>query len=226
VLGPYHVAMAEILTLAEYKAFIGSTNDRNDAKYTAALPAVNRAISLYSGRDFDAPTVTEERTFQYDGEFLDIDDAQEIQAVKAVVPYAADYVFTTDQWYAQPPRRDDSPVYYYLILPGFPGGGSPEMGFRQNLDVLAREGRWGALPQMVKVTATWGWPFIPADVKMAAKWTLDDWLARRPETAAPAESIESYSRGAVGAGNISEAVAWAIPMRARDLLAAYTKVMV
>jgi hypothetical protein len=219
--------MADILTLAEYKALIGSTNERNDGKYAAMLPAVSRAVTLYTGRDFDAPLVTETRKFQYDDSgVLDIDDATEVTAVKALVPWGTDYTFQTDEWYAQPPRRDDSPVYWYLVLSGGVLGASPEMGFKRNADVMAREGRWQSVPTMVEVTATWGWPFTPPDVKMAAKWTLDDWIARRPETAAPAESIESYSRGSVGAGNISEAVSWAIPMRARDLLAGYTKVMV
>jgi hypothetical protein len=218
--------MPDILTLEEYKALSGITTTKNDAKYTANLPAVSLAVSMFTGRDFSANNVTEEREYQYDSSgYLDIDDAQTITAVKATVPWGTDYEFTTDEWYAQPARRDDSPVFWYLVLPGMPYGASPEMGFRQNVDLLAREGRWRSKPTTIKVTGTWGWPFIPSDVKMAAKWTLDDWIARRPETAGAAEAIESFSRNFAG-GRLGEAVAWAIPMRARDLLAAYTKVQI
>ena len=219
--------MPDILTLEEYKAFSGITNTKNDAKYTANLPAVSLAVSMFTGRDFSAPQVTEERSFEYDTSgYLDIDDAQSITAIKATIPWStSDYTFSEDEWYAQPARRDDSPVYWYIALPGFPAGGSPEMGFKQNADVMYREGRWRGKPTLIKVTATWGWPFVPADVKMAAKWTMDDWIARRPETAGAAEAIESFSRNFAG-GRMGEAVAWAIPMRARDLLAAYTKVQI
>lgn len=220
--------MADILTLEEYKALIGSTNNRNDGKYAAMLPAVSRAVLLYTGRDFTTtPPIIETRSFEYDGSgYVDIDDAVSVTGIEASIPWASNYVFTADEWYPLPARRDDSPVYWYLAVPGFPGGASPEMGFTRNADVLAAEGRWRSRPTTLQVTASWGWPEVPSDVKIAAKWALDDWIARRPETAAPAESIESYSRGALGGGNMSEAVAWAIPMRARDLLAGYTKVMV
>lgn len=218
--------MPDILTLEQYKAYAGITNTRNDAKITASLPAITRAIQLYTERDFAAPNVTESRQFQYDSSgYLDIDDAQEISAVTAIIPWAANYTFTAEEWYPQPARRDDSPVYWYVVLPDFPGGASPEMGFTHNADVAYAEGRWRSKPTMVQVTATWGWPFIPPDVQMAAKWTLDDWLARRAETAAPAEAIESYSRN-FGNAISGEAVSWAIPMRARDLLSPYTKVQV
>ena len=219
--------MPDILTLEEYKALSGISNTKNDGKYAAALPAVTQAILMFTGRDFTSfPPVTEERQFEYDDSgYLDIDDATTITQVKAVIPWGTDYIFTDDEWYGMPFRRDDSPVYWYLALPGFPGGASPEMGFARNADVLYREGRWRSKPTTIKITATWGWPAIPADVKMAAKWTLDDWIARRPETAGAAESIESFSRNYAG-GRLGEAVAWAIPMRARDLLVAYTKVQV
>lgn len=220
--------MADILTLEEYKALSNITRNTKDGQYAADLPAVTRAILLYTERDFTTtPPVTEARQFQYDDSgYLDIDDAVSITSVKALIPWGTDYTFTADEWYAQPPRRDDNSVYWYLALPGWVGGASPEMGFTRNADVMYAEGRWRSKPTMVEVTASWGWPAVPEDVKMAAKWTLDDWIARRPETAAPAEAIESYSRGALGVANMSEAVSWAIPMRARDLLSPYTKVMI
>ncbi len=217
--------MADILTLNEYKALSGITNTKKDAMYTEMLPAVSQAITSYTGRDFNQSPVTEVRSYQYDGsEYLDIDDASAITGVSITVPYGTDYVLTSDEWLAQPPLRDDNPVYNYIILSGWVFGASPEMGFRQNVDVLAREGRWRSRPSIVNVTGTWGWTVVPEDVKMAAKWTLDDWVARRPETAAPAEAIESYSRQ--WGSFRGEALSLGIPYRARDLLAAYTKVVV
>lgn len=222
--------MASILTLTEYKTLsnIASTNTKKDAEYKAMLPAVTQAILSYSGRDFSTDPVTEERSYEYDmSGYMDIDDATDITAVKITVPWGADITLDSAwDWYPQPARRDDNSVYWYLAIPGWSAGpASPEMGFKQNFDVLAREGRWGSRPTTVKVTGTWGWPSVPDDVKIAAKWTLDDWVARRPETAAPAEAIESYSRN-FGTVRIGESLSLAIPYRARDLLAAYTKVQV
>jgi len=209
-------------------AGIAVTNVRNDPKFEALLPAVNKAILSYSGRDFTtSPPVTEERIYQYDHSgMLDIDDAVSITSVTVTVPWGADYTLREDEYLAQPPRRDDSPVFWYIYIPGFALGSSPEMGFTRNADVSYEEGRWRAVPSTVKVVASWGWAAIPEDVKMAAKWTLDDWVARRPETAAPAEAIESFSRSFGGIGRQGEALSMAIPYRSRDLLAAYTKVMI
>lgn len=222
--------MAAILTLEEYKemAGIAPTNVRNDDKYNALLPAVSKAIISYTARDFETtPPVTEERTFQYDNSgMLDIDDAISITSVTITVPWGADYVLRPDEFLAQPPRRDDSQVYWYIAIPGFVFGTSPEMGFTRNADVYYEEGRWRAQPSTVKVVGQWGWAAVPEDVKMAAKWTMDDWVARRPETAAPSEAIESFSRSFGGTGRFGEALSLAIPYRSRDLLAGYTKVQV
>lgn len=219
--------MADILTLDEYKALSNITNTTRDVQYAALLPGVNKAILGYTGRDFGAPQVTEERTYAYDfSGMLDIDDASAITQVSGVVPNASDYVLPPESWVASPQRRDDAEVYWYISFPALALGFSPAMGFMRNLDLLYSEGRLDPQYAQMKVTATWGWPVVPDDVKVAAKWTLDDWVARRPETAAPAESIESYSRGSLGVSNLSEAVAWGIPMRARDLLSPYTKINV
>jgi hypothetical protein len=218
--------MAEILTLEQYKLLAGITNTRNDPKIEASLPALTTAIQAFTSRDFGRPVVTEAREFQYDNSgYLDIDDATAVSSVTAIIPWGTNYLFPSEEWYAQPPRRDDALVYTYLVLPGFPGGASPAMGFKNNADVAWAEGRWHSKPVMVSVAATWGWASIPPDVQMAAKWTLDDWLARRPETAAPAEAIESYSRN-FGSALSGEAVSWALPIRARDLLSPYTRINV
>lgn len=220
---------SDLITLAELRSKLGVhvTDTRKDALYESMIPAASAAIRSFTERDFGAPTVTEERTFEYDGSgYLDIDDAAEVTQVAFVNPLTADLVLDSDLWQPKPSRRDDAPVYYYVII-GSPGSvGSPEMGFARNLDVYAREGRLPGLTATAKVTATWGWPTVPEDVKMAATWTIREWLDRPSGDALTAEAIEGWSRTWGGRGGAGGAAALAIPARARDLLANYAKLSV
>lgn len=221
--------MADLLTLPEYKALSGidPTDTRNDLRISGVLSAVSLAIRNYTERDFGTYVVTEARPFEYDGSgFLDIDDATEITEVRFTVPHSTDVVLESDSWYPAPARRDDSPVYYYLVLTS-PAGINPYMGFERNLDVLYDEGRLPSVTRTAQVTGTWGWPEIPADVKLAAAWTIQDWTSK-PSGGGEnltAEAIEGYSRSwgnkATDAGG-----ALAIPNRARDILANYQKTLV
>ncbi len=220
--------MNDLLTLAEYKiaAGIGVTDTRKDATITQWIPWMSGAIRSFTERDFGAVTVTEDRVFEYDGSgYLDIDDASAVQSVRFTYPGATEITLPATDWTPQPPRRDDSPVFYYLFIPGYVGSaGSPEMGFTRNLDLFFSEHRGWALPRNVTVGATWGWPTIPGDVKMAAVWTLQEWLARPSGEALTSEAIEGWSRSWGGKGSAA-AAAMAIPARARDILVNYSKVM-
>lgn len=222
--------MADLITLAYYRtaAGIDPTDTRDDARITQWIPAVSNIIRAFTERDFGAPAVTEERIFEYDGSgYLDIDDAASITAVKLVYPLATDITLESTDWTAKPARRDDSPVFTYIVMPGYVGAtaGSPEMGFTRNLDVYARERGSYALPANVKVTGTWGWPTVPEAVQQAAVWTLDEWRSRPSGEGLTAESIEGWSR-AWGTRQGASAASLAIPARARDILAAYAKVLV
>jgi hypothetical protein len=220
--------MADLITLAELRALRGDkpTNTLNDDKLSALIPAASAIVLAYTERDFGTtPPAVAERSFEYDNSgYLDIDDAVSITSVVITVPWGADYTMTTDEWLALPARRDDSPVYWYLSIPGWVFGASPEMGFARNADVAYAEGRWRTKPSTVKVTASWGWPAVPPDVKLATKWIIDDWAARPSGEGLTSESIESYARS--WGGRSGEALALAIPNRARDILAAYQKVHV
>lgn len=224
--------MADILTLSELKAARGESGTENDTQYNWFITVVSSAFRNYSGRDFGAAVLTEERPFQYDGSgYLDIDDAASISSVKLVIPNSEDVELDPDyEWYAQPPRRDDSPVYYYLVLPSMAGRApfSPEMGFTRNLDVYYRERGMPRLPTTVKVTAQWGWPVVPADVKQAAIWTVNEWLATADDSEnLTSEAISGYSRSwQRGQSETKQAEAMAIPARARDILANYAKLEV
>jgi hypothetical protein len=220
--------MADLITLSELKAALGidPTNTTNDTQYSTMIPWVTRVVTNYTERDFGAPTITEERPFEYDGSgFLDIDDASTVTAVKLTVPYGDDLVLdSVTEWRAMPPRRDDAEVYWYILMPGVVGefGFTGEMGFTRNLDRLVAEGRWRSLPQTAKVTATWGWPTVPGDVKLAAAWIIEDWASKPSSEGLTAEAIEGWSRSWGGrTGGVQQALA--IPNRARDILIQYQK---
>jgi hypothetical protein len=229
--------MADLLTLTEYKNLAGIplSDVTYDAQLNTLLPAVSLAIRNFTGRNFEVGGPTEQRSFEYDGSgFLDIDDATAITAVSLSFPSSPttpDMLLDgTYQWRAAP---YNGPVYHYLIMSQLPYGLSTEMGFMYNLDVVGREGRLMVRPPVVKVTGTWGWPAIPADVKLAAEWTLEDWGAGAAGPTTPgvqAEAIEGFSRtfatGRPGDANSAARGLMAIPNRARDLLAVYTKVYV
>lgn len=222
--------MADLITLAEYRtaAGIDPTDTRDDAQIAAWIPWASQAIRSFTERDFGAPTITEARTFEYDGSgYLDIDDAAAITTVELVYPASVPSVtLDAEDWQPKPERRDDAPVYTFILMPGYVGHtvGSPEMGFTRNLDLYARErGRW-AISNKVRVTGTWGWPVVPGDVKLATMWTLQEWASRPTGEGVTAEAIEGWSRSWGGRGGQATA-ALAIPARARDILANYAKIM-
>lgn len=224
--------MANLITLTEYKRIVGikATDTSKDAEYTVGIPFASAAVLSFAERDFGVPNVTEDRTYTYDGSgYLDIDDAQTVNSVTLSIPSVQDYLLDVQEWQAGPMRRDDAPVYYWIELYSgyalFPM--SPEMGFIRNIDRLAAEGRWIGRRPVVKVNATWGWPTIPEDVKIAVAWTMRDWLTRPGGEGVTAEAIVDYSRtyGSRGAGGAATPML-AVPNNARDLLAHYAKINV
>lgn len=222
-----------LLTLADYKlaAGIPGSDVRKDDQITQLIAAASLAVRNYTERDFGVAAVTETRLYDYDGSgFIDVDDASVITDVEFVVPNSTNLVVDADAWYAGPTRRDDAPVFYYIVLPTSAGfAGSPEMGFERNLDVYVAEGRWRAWSRTAAVTGTWGWPTVPEDVKLATIWTIKEWLATFTTSGGEgltSEAIENYSRSWGSRSTGQTAAAMAIPNRARDLLAQYTKVLI
>lgn len=198
--------MADLVTKEEVKVAlrINPANVERDAELDQAIDVASAAIRKYLDRDFETPvTASQSRTYYYDGSgVLEIDDAQTITAVTL-----DGYPLTTDEFTAEP--AGDAP-YTWLFLPSHGRSASPEMGFERNLDTLW----WKTLdkPQIVQITGTWGWAEIPWDVKQAAIWTVVNITeTQRPVTA---ESIGGVSRNYVGSN-------FAIPIRARELLAPY-----
>jgi len=211
--------MADLLSLVEFKALTGvdATNNMDDPQITALIPAASRTIQSFVDRKFEvAAGPATERTFQYDGAgVVDIDDCTSVTSVTTDAGVLGEvYPLTGHQWTAQP--GDEAETYYYLLVHSGPFNSfSPEMGFERNLDQYDA-GLWK--PVTISVTATWGWPAIPADVKLAAAWTIQDALSKPGGDNISAEAIEGYSRSWAGAFS-----SLALPNRARDLLVNYQR---
>lgn len=213
--------MANLITLAEYKSLTGVavTNTVNDTQITALLAAASRAVRSFTDRRFDVSIGSSTRTFLLtDDPFLELDDFTAIWAVTYTVGTSSPYPLDAQQYTALPYREtaDDDPHYYLQFTQGFARSGSPEMGFRNNLDTMD----FRAAPVVVSVTGTWGWPAVPDDVKLATAWIIQDTISKAGNDDLRSESIESYSRswGATKAGQ-----SLAIPSRARDILLNYQR---
>lgn len=213
----------DLITLNEYKTLLGVslTNTRDDDKINAMIPAASRAVEKFVDRNFSPASAPEPRTFQYDGgEVVDVDDFVDITSITTDGGWTngPTYTLDTDEYTAMPHRDQatDDPNYY-IVLHSRAGSYSPEMGFARNLDTLPYEQR----PVLLTVTATWGWPSVPSDVKLAVAWTIQDSIAKPASSDLQSESISGYSRSwqAAAVGQML-----AVPNRARDLLSNYERV--
>lgn len=216
--------MADLITLTELKTALGipdpSAEHPDDAKNAAAISAATEIIRTYTDRTFDITppaAVATSRQFEYDGSgYLDIDDAQTITTVSAI--YDSTFNPTSRplnafEWSARPFNK---PVKFWLQLPDSPyAQGSPAMGFKYNADTYSEYGR-SLEYSIIEVTAVWGWPEIPADIRQAVIWTTLH-LAENPKSYI-AESIEGYSRAySIGGGTVDDV----LPDRARQVLLPY-----
>lgn len=216
-----------LIDLPTYKTLLGVTATDNDAQVTALLDAASLAVTTYTGRDFEANTgISSPRTYNYDdSNMLDIDDCTAVSTVTVNIPNADDYVMDPNEYTAMP--GNGNPVYYYLLLHGgrYLFGISPEMGFARNLDQYPA---YRFAPPTITVTATWGWPEVPADVQLATALTIQGIVTTGPQgnEGLSSEAIEGWSRSWGSRGGASASPMLAIPNRARDLLANYQRVYV
>lgn len=213
--------MASLITLTEYKLMLGINPalTTHDAQIEALIPAASNAVQKFVDRRFEAAASPSARTFSYDGSgFLDTDDFTDLQEVAANAPFTGGIPIPLDEsnYTAMPYREtDDDDPHYYVVFHAPFAGFSPEMGFERNLD------KWDGpvAPLVVTITASWGWPAVPDDVKLAVAWTVQDTLTKPSSGDIRGESIESYSRQyQPTSGNML-----AVPNRARDLLANYQR---
>lgn len=187
-------------------------------KYDAAIRSASAAVRAYTDRDFtlNDTAIASVRTFEYDDSgYIDINDAQSVTGVRVIFPYGGfPQSLTTDQFAALPydgPVKDNIIIYSPLFH-----GMSREMGFTWNYDTY--EGPGSGAPPVIEVTAVWGWAAIPEDVQEATVWTAAAFSEDARQVTS--ESIEGFSR------SLSIVAPSALPLRARDLLDQYRKVVV
>lgn len=220
--------MADLLTLAAYKTLVGveATDNRDDPQITALLAAASQAVRTFTDRKFEIASTPSTRVFQYDGSgFLDIDDAVDITLVATdagVLNVSPLYELDEQEWVPMPHREEttDPPYYYLLMLGGRWLPASSEMGFERNLDTLDLSYR----QPTVSVTATFGWPEVPADVQLATAYTVKAHIESGAKSDdLSAEAIAGFSRS----WNRNQAgPRLAIPGSARDLLTGYVRLHV
>lgn len=207
-----------LISLTQMRAASGevdpSAATSNDARYTLAINTSSDLIRDFTGLKFEISSgIADTRIFEYDGcGYLDIDEAQNITVVSSQAGYSGALLtpFSIDDYSSYPLNL---PVKLWLRLPGvYYGGISPEMGFTYNLDTLYY--KYPIKPNIIRVTATWGWDEIPWAVQQAAIWTAIN-IADSPKPFQQ-ESIENYSRTR-GSENVGEA----IPDRAQVALLPY-----
>lgn len=186
-------------------------------KYDASIRAASAAVRAYTDRDFtlNASGVADARNFEYDDSgYIDINDAQSVTGVRILFPYGGlPMALSTDQWTALP---YDGPVFDNLIVYSpLMYGMSREMGFTWNYDTYDAP---AGPPPVVEVTAVWGWAAIPEDVQEATTWTAAAFAEESRQVVS--ESIEGFSR------SMSVQSPSAVPLRARDLLDQYRRIVV
>jgi hypothetical protein len=216
--------MADLITLTEYKNFAGIplSDTRQDAKLNAMIPAASLAVRNYTDREFAISTgIASTRTYPYDGSgILDIQDCVNIVSIStdAGVP-GTTYTLDPLEWQQMPPT---APINNYVLILGGPFGSrwSGEMGFVRNLDNY----EFALRIPIMSVTATWGWPAIPEDVKLATYWTVNETVNRPSGEALQSEAIEGYARSWGRGGGVETGLA--IPSRSRDLLTPYQQLTV
>lgn len=213
--------MADLITydelIASLRLSAGDIDAQQEADLRRVISAASAAVSRYADRDFGVPNVTEERVYEYDGSgLLEVDDFTAATAV-VLSSYGIDSPLDATEWRAQP---YGALAQSYFLLPAYIGGGSAEMGFTRNLDRVVAERGWvGSV--LVKVTATWGWPVVPDDVKQAVIWTAAE--AQEDPGSKRSEAIANYSYSRDTPGLPEQT---AIPQRAIDLLTPYIRLKV
>lgn len=201
-----------ILTLEEYKLAenIADADTSRDDQIEQAIGQVTQAIRRVTDRDFGSEIVTTTRSFPYHGGgIVSIDDCSTITAVTLDGrPLAYDTDYRPEPW--------NEPVFFYLDLYTEPvTSRNREMDFAINLNTTRRNPN---RPPQVAVTASFGWPTIPEDIKLAAIEMVRVSVKGADEELT-SESIAEYSYTNVA--EYSPGARW--PSRAMDILATYRR---
>lgn len=217
----------QVLTLNEYKRLrkITGADEQSDEQLELALEIAGDIIVEYTRRQFTLEPTVETRKYRYEGQgVLDIEDCRN---VTSVVLY--NRTLTADFDYHTGPEHGDTTFWIDFAWHGlWPSYSAGQMGFTSNLDRLFAWGPEGAPFIFVEVTAEFGWPRerIPASIKQAAAWLVDEIAVKRPQPQSggvgpvSAESIAdlSYSYQIEAAAVTAE-----IPPRIRAMLDPYSR---
>lgn len=138
--------MANYVTDAEVKAALGVSDTNDDAAVATATAATNRLIDAYTNRRFDKTATTETRIYTATatkGRVI-VDD---IATATGLVVGADGLTLTAPTDYRLHPLNSELHGLPFTYLSGTD---------------------WPTGVGDVKVTATYGWPAVPAEVKQAA----------------------------------------------------------
>lgn len=203
-----------ILSLAEYKLAenIPESDETQDDRIEQTIAMVTQAIRRLTDRDFGSQPVTTSRVFPYHGGgIVSIDDCSTITSVTMdgrSLAYGTDY--RPEPW--------NEPVFFYLDLfvePNLRYGSPLGPDFMLNLNSAPRR---SARPAEVTVEATFGWPTIPEDVKLAAIEMIRSSI-KQPEDDLQSESIAEFSY--TNQPQYFTGQTW--PRKAVDVLATYRR---
>lgn len=140
--------------LAEYLRMDLTAEDEGVSNLTLALAAATLSINTYTGRDFNLATTATARYFDSKTGILQVDDIGH-----ATISVAADT--TQDGTYSTAWTTSDFQVNPLgALAKGEPITSLIAVGSYAFPSVVRREG-------LVRVTARWGWPEVPADIKVA-----------------------------------------------------------
>jgi hypothetical protein len=220
----------DLITLDEYLAATGqdlpSLDPDTEAKFSWSISVVSEAIRSYCDRDFtlSQDAVQGTRNFRYRGHNqLEIDDCSVVNSV-AVAPnnWSAGRTLDSSEWIA-----DDMDAEVFSWLEVFSiflwSGGSPVMGFKNNLDQYPAR----FYPTILTVNAVWGWTQIPLQVKQAAVIAVTDLSSTTSGniSTSQSQSIASYSTSTSLRGVLLLPES-ALPYKAQALLDRYAKISV
>lgn len=209
-----HPISAPILTVDEYKLAenIPDADESQDDRIEQTIAMVTQAIRRLTDRDFGSEVVTTSRVFPYHGGgIVSIDDCSTITSVTMdgrSLAYGSDY--RPEPW--------NEPVFFYLDLfvePNLRYGSPLGTDFLLNLNTAARR---SGRPSEITVEASFGWPVIPEDVKLAAIEMV------RSSIKQPADEVQSESLAEWSYTNQQQYFSgqrW--PTKAVDILATYRR---
>lgn len=210
-----------LVTSAQVKEALGlaPANTTKDALIGQVLPMVDAAIRRHTNDRWEVnvpadPATSRDFIFEESGvHTVNAFVHGTITTVSLVPPVGAVVDLTAPAYSYGPTQWEYDAAWWIETAPAQRGSG--EMGFLRNWDVYLTEHPQLDQAWKVRVTAKWGYPSIPDDVKQAAIWTAVAFMENPKPYAS--ESIAQYTRSR------ADRDADPIPTRAARLLEPHVK---